>query len=70
MMNSKRGNRLTCVWRCPHCCLPIDNRNFQLAPNDHSKMICPDRLCSRSFDWKIQNKGKLWPEQRAYNVLR
>ena len=40
------------------------------VPTDHTKMICPNRLCTRMFIWKAQNKGKLWPEQRAYKVLR
>ena len=30
----------------------------------------PSAVCANSFAWKRQNKGKLWPEQRAYSGLR
>ena len=70
MMRSSRANRLTADWRCPHCHQQIETKSFRLAPTDHTKIICPNRLCARMFTWKTQNKGKLWPEQRAYNVLR
>ncbi len=70
MLNSIRGNRLTSTWRCPHCQKVIHTRTFRLAPTDSSRLVCPNSLCARMFDWKTQNKGKLWPEQRAYSVLR
>lgn len=70
MMKSNRGNRLSNAWRCPHCWIGIDARTFRLDPLDARKLICPNRLCAQSFKWKRQNKGKLWPEQRAYRVLR
>jgi len=70
MMKSSRGNRLSNAWRCPHCWTGIDARTFRLDPLDARKLICPNRLCAQSFEWKRQNKGKLWPEQRAYSVLR
>ena len=70
MMKSSRGNRLTSTWHCPHCRQVIDTRTFRLAPNDNSRLVCSNSLCARTFDWKTQNKGKLWPEQRAYSVLR
>ena len=70
MMKSSRGNRLCNAWSCPHCGCGIDARTFRLAPDDATKLLCPNQLCARSFPWKRQNKGKLWPEQRAYSVLR
>ncbi len=70
MMKSSRGNRLSSMWHCPHCGAEIDHRTFRLDPTDASKLICPYRDCGKSFAWKRQNKGKLWPEQRAYSLLR
>ncbi len=70
MMRSSRANRLITAWQCPYCDEHIAAKSFRLTPSDYSKMICPNRLCARMFTWKAQNKGKLWPEQRAYNVLR
>lgn len=70
MMKSSRGNRLSSAWRCPHCATAVDARTFRLSAADASKLVCPNRLCAREFQWKRQNKGKLWPEQRAYSVLR
>ena len=70
MMKSSRGNRLFNAWTCPHCATGIDTRTFQLAPTDSSKIVCPNRACGRRFSWRTQNKGKLWPESRAYSVLR
>ena len=70
MMLSSRANRLITAWRCPYCDEQIGAKSFRLVPTDHTKMICPNRLCARMFTWTTQNKGKLWPEQRAYNVLR
>ena len=69
-MKSSRGNRLSSAWRCPHCRAEIDARTFRLDPCDASKLLCPDAGCGQSFPWKRQNKGKLWPEQRSYSVLR
>ena len=69
MMKSSRGNRLSSVWTCPHCSTVIDTRNFRLSPTDTRKLVCPSRACGREFPWRAQNKGKLWPESRAYNVL-
>lgn len=68
MMKSSRGNRLSQTWQCPHCAAAIDTRSFRFVPGSPSLLICP--VCDRTFVWKTQNKGKLWPEQRAYNVLR
>ena len=70
MMKSSRGNRLSSVWRCPHCTTEIDTQTFRLSASDTSKLVCPNAACGREFAWRSQNKGKLWPEQRAYNVLR
>ena len=70
MLNSSRGNRLTASWRCPHCETTIDARSFRLDPANGNQVLCPNQSCGRYFAWKSQNKGKLWPEQRAYNVLR
>lgn len=70
MLSSSRGNRLTSEWRCPHCGTGITTRTFRLDPANASRLLCPNRLCGKVFEWKQQNRGKLWPEQRAYNVLR
>ena len=70
MMKSSRGNRLTSVWLCPHCATEIDTRTFRLSSTDCSQLVCPSRACAKEFTWRTQNKGKLWPEQRAYSVLR
>ena len=70
MLKSSRGNRLAATWQCPHCKMKITGQNFRLAPVDASSLICPDPACGLTFAWKQQNKGKLWPEQRAYSVLR
>lgn len=70
MMKSSRGNRLSSTWCCPHCRTEIDARTFRLDPLDAAKLLCPKAACARSFKWKRQNRGKLWPEQRAYSVLR
>lgn len=70
MMKSSRGNRLSSAWRCPHCGTEVDARTFRLDPINAAKLVCPNTGCGRSFEWKRQNKGKLWPEQRAYSVLR
>ncbi len=70
MLSASRNNRLTGAWRCPHCRTGIDARTFRLDPKDSTRLLCPNAACARSFEWKQQNKGKLWPEQRAYNVLR
>lgn len=69
MMKSSCGNRLSNAWTCPHCGTEIDTRSFRLAPTDTAKLACPNRVCARELPWRAQNKGKLWPEQRAYNVL-
>lgn len=68
MMKSSRGNRLSSNWQCPHCRTPLDSRSFRLSPTDASKLVCPH--CGRQFHWSEQNEGRLWPEQRAYSVLR
>ena len=70
MLKSDRGNRITNVWRCPHCQKIINTQAFRLDPNSSPRLICPNSLCAYSFEWKAQNIGRLWPEQRAYNVLR
>ena len=70
MLSSTRDNRLSSTWRCPHCRTSIDVRTFRLDPHDATQLVCPNAACAKSFAWKRQNKGKLWPEQRAYNVLR
>ena len=70
MMKSSRGNRLSSGWRCPHCQAEVDARTFRLDPTDSSRLLCPNRICGKLFEWKRQNRGKLWPEQRAYSVLR
>ncbi len=70
MIKSSRGNRLSNAWRCPHCNTAIDARTFRLDPRNATQLVCPNAACARSFAWKRQNKGKLWPEQRAYSVLR
>lgn len=70
MMKSSRGNRLSSAWRCPQCSAKVDARTFRLDPLDATRLVCPSAACGRSFEWKRQNRGKLWPEQRAYSVLR
>ena len=70
MIKSCRSNRLSSVWRCPHCRSEIDARTFHLDPQDATELLCPSLGCGKSFTWKQQNKGKLWTEQRAYTVLR
>ena len=69
-MKSSRGNRLSNGWRCPHCEHEIDFRSFRFAPASSAELVCPSRECGKTFPWRKQNKGKLWPEQRAYGVLR
>ena len=69
MMKSSRGNRLSNDWHCPHCKAEVYARTFRLDPTDATRLLCPNPACGRSL-WKRQNKGKLWPEQRAYSVLR
>ncbi len=68
MMKSSRGNRLSNAWACPQRATEIDTSAFRLSPGDAGKLVCP--ACAREFPWNAQNKGKLWPEQRAYSVLR
>ncbi len=70
MLKSSRGNRLAATWQCPKCRTEITAQHFRLAPGDASSLLCPNQACGQQFAWKQQNKGKLWPEQRAYNVLR
>ncbi len=70
MLRASRGNRLTATWQCPQCGAEVTAQNFRFASGDSSKLLCPNRPCGSAFTWKQQNKGKLWPEQRAYNVLR
>ena len=70
MIKSSRGNRLSSAWCCPHCRSEINARTFRLDPKDTTKLLCPSMSCGKSFTWKQQNKGKLWPEQRAYSILR
>ncbi len=70
MLKSSRDNRLSSAWRCPYCRTEIDARAFRINPLDATSMLCPNLICARSFAWKRQNKGKLWPEQRRYTVLR
>ncbi len=70
MLKSSRTNRLATTWQCPRCKTEMTAQNFRLAPDDPLSLVCPNQACGKSFAWKQQNKGKLWPEQRAYNVLR
>ena len=70
MLSATRDNRLSSAWRCPHCRTEIDGRSFRLDPQNATKLLCLNANCAKSFAWKRQNKGKLWPEQRAYSVLR
>jgi hypothetical protein len=70
MLSSSRENRLTSAWQCPYCRTEIDARTFRLDPLDATKLLCPNLACVQSFEWKQQNKGKLWPEHRRHSVLR
>ncbi len=70
MLRASRGNRLSATWRCPQCGAEITAQNFRFAPGNASELLCPNRVCGSTFAWKKQNKGKLWPEQRTYSVLR
>lgn len=70
MLKLSRGNRLNHAWRCTFCGINVDSRTFRLDPANASRLLCPNQACGQSFPWKQQNKGKLWPEQRAYTVLR
>jgi len=70
MMKASRGNRLTSAWQCPRCRTAVDARTFRLDPRDPTQLVCPNQACAAQFAWKRQNKGKLWPEHRAYSVLR
>ena len=70
MLSASRGNRLTAGWKCPQCDTEITAQNFRLAVGDASRLLCPNRSCGSTFAWQQQNKGKLWPEQRAYSVLK
>ncbi len=70
MLKSSRVNRITALWLCPHCHATINTRSFRFVPGCPSELICSNPVCGRQFSWNTQNKGKLWPEQRAYNVLR
>lgn len=70
MMSSSRNNRLTVAWTCPHCQNKVDGRTFRLAPGKAGEVLCANAACRKTFPWQSQNKGKLWPEQRAYSVLR
>ena len=70
MLKSSRGNRLASAWICPRCGATVTAQTFRLVPGDASRLLCPNKVCGVQFTWKDQNKGKLWPEQRAYSVLR
>jgi hypothetical protein len=70
MMKSSRDNRLQASWRCPHCGMGIDASTFRLSRYECSQIHCPRQACGRTFAWTRQNRGRLWPEQRAYTVLR
>ncbi len=70
MMTSSRSNRLQVTWTCPHCGMKIDASTLSLSDSDASQLKCPRQECARTFVWKRQNRGRLWPEQRAYTVLR
>ena len=70
MMKSSRSNRLPASWTCPHCGMGIDASTFRLSATNASQMRCPRQECGRTFAWKRQNRGRLWPEQRAYTLLR
>jgi hypothetical protein len=70
MMKSSRTNRLKASWVCPHCAEEITANQFRLSADHPGCIVCPWPDCSKPFPWKGQNRGRLWPEQAAYNVLR
>ena len=70
MIRSSRNNRLKASWKCPHCGQEIKVDQFRLSADHPGCIVCPLRNCSKPFPWKKQNRGRLWPEQAAYNVLR
>jgi hypothetical protein len=70
MMKSSRNNRLKASWICPHCKAEIGANQFRLSVAHPGSFICPAEGCGKSLPWKAQNRGKLWPEQAAYQVLR
>jgi hypothetical protein len=70
MMKSSRSNRLKSSWICPHCRAEIGANQFRLSAAYPGSVICPTEGCGKPFPWKAQNRGKLWPEQGAYQVLR
>ena len=43
---------------------------YPLSSRNASKLICPHPNCGQEFESRQQNRGRLWPEQRAYSVLR
>ena len=70
MMKSSRNNRLRPSWTCPHCKALIEANQFRLSAAYPGSVICPMEGCGKPFPWRAQNRGKLWPEQAAYQVLR
>jgi hypothetical protein len=70
MMKSSRNNRLKASWICPHCSEEILVSRFRLSAASPGCIVCPRADCAKPFPWKRQNRGRLWPEQAAYNVLR
>ncbi|NYF53972.1 endogenous inhibitor of DNA gyrase (YacG/DUF329 family) [Edaphobacter lichenicola] len=70
MMKANRNNRLRASWICPHCGEEVRVNRFRLSAHHPGCVICPRSDCAKAFPWKQQNRGRLWPEQAAYNVLR
>jgi hypothetical protein len=70
MMKNSRNNRLKASWTCPHCGEEITVSRFRLSVDHPGCIVCPRADCLKTFPWKKQNRGRLWPEQAAYTVLR
>ena len=70
MMKSSRNNRLKASWTCPHCGEEIAAERFRLSADHRGLIVCPWPDCSKPFPCKNQNRGRLWPEQTIYHVLR
>ena len=70
MMKSSRNTRLKASWTCPHCGEDILANRLRLSADYPGCVVCPRIDCAKPFPWSQQNRGRLWPEQAAYNVLR
>ncbi|ADW71342.1 hypothetical protein AciX9_4391 (plasmid) [Granulicella tundricola MP5ACTX9] len=70
MMKLSRKNRLKASWTCPQCGEEILINQFRLSADHPGCIVCPRVDCANPFPWKRQNRGRLWPKQSAYNVLR